>query len=363
MLASMQSIQSIQSIMPLWMARSPVLVETVFFTVFILTLTIMLWWPKSHKTSQHAAPAIELPALVQIRESDGKGMGMYATRDIEPGERIIAEPPLATSSHLQEEWVEEATSPRWREIFELSQNAMHGHKKTAMGVWLTNAIPADDGEGGHSFMIFKHVCRLNHDCRPNAHHGWNASTDKATVHALRRVSRGEEITINYIHAQWDGTRKARQRKLHSTFGFSCTCDHCSLSGAELKASDERQRRLTSIESQLDNTETDVDMLHGILVEQLELMAAEGMPEIMGSGSMLSVVLATPMAGKGVVAGQVQRASEWASRGEACCRLALGADSHEVGMFAALVPRFAKWNATHHHAAIARLLEERKRAKG
>lgn len=40
--------------------------------------------------------------------------------------------------------------------------------------------------------------RLNHSCRPNAFPAWNKDTGRMTVHAIRQIKAGQEITINYV---------------------------------------------------------------------------------------------------------------------------------------------------------------------
>lgn len=194
------------------------------------------------------------PALFEVRESGCKGQGGFATRDIQAGERILAEHPLVKwrrESEMSEAATEsdlgaliDGISPgERRQFFELSQAALHGDSKSALGIWASNAYPTDSGqEAGVCSAVFVLACRLNHECRPNAHVYWNDNIRRLTVHALRAIGGGEEITVAYLGGDADGTRAARQRQLEAKFGFVCTCPQCTLVGAPLDESEVRGRR-------------------------------------------------------------------------------------------------------------------------
>ena len=117
-------------------------------------------------------------------------------------------------------------------FFALSQSAQHGSTKSALGIWASNAYATDlPGETGMCSSVFAHACRLNHDCRPNAHAAWNDRIGMQTVHALREIRKGEEVLVAYIGGDEDGTRAVRQKQLQSKFSFTCECAQCGLTGA------------------------------------------------------------------------------------------------------------------------------------
>ena len=57
-----------------------------------------------------------------------------------------------------------------------------------------------------------------------------------TIHALRDISEGEEITVYYLAVH--NSRQARQEALRAKFKFSCSCRICSLPSKEIQRNDE-----------------------------------------------------------------------------------------------------------------------------
>ena len=75
--------------------------------------------------------------------------------------------------------------------------------------------------------VFAQASRLNHDCKPNAIHVWNNTTNKGTIHALRYIGADEEITISYCQeGRYD--RKTRQHWIKTYHFFDCICYTCLL---------------------------------------------------------------------------------------------------------------------------------------
>lgn len=66
--------------------------------------------------------------------------------------------------------------------------------------------------------------------------------------AVRDIHPGEELTISYIDGHLP--RHERQKRL-ADWGFTCTCPHCSLSPAEVEASNHRMERIYKIEADLE----------------------------------------------------------------------------------------------------------------
>ena len=93
-------------------------------------------------------------------------------------------------------------------------------KRTLMGTWLTNALPInyEDGHGSSAVeeaAVFETICRINHSCLPSCHHEWNPAIGAdglETVHALRAIAPGEELSISYLMPA-GRTRAERQQRL------------------------------------------------------------------------------------------------------------------------------------------------------
>ena len=294
-----------------------------------------------------AAPSALAPmvpaALIDIRASVcGKGLGGFATRDLHMGERIIAERPLVKCRRMTGEGlalVVEALSESEREdFFALSQSEKHGTAKSPLGIWSSNAFPT--GDNSDTAAVYAVICRLNHDCRPNAHVCWNENIGMQTVHALRPIRVGEEICVAYIGGDADGTRATRQSVLHEKFSFTCACPQCQLTGAALAQSEARQRRLNEIVVHL---KTKPANTVAIVQERLSLMEVESMPVVWCKASVLRalehVLPSRPRPG-----GNARQVAWTLARdAQQSCQIAMGDDAQETVALASFIahPTFAK----------------------
>jgi SET domain len=126
----------------------------------------------------------------------------------------------------------------------------------------TNALPFGDKveEGG----IFLDACRINHACDSNAHRSWNENIKRHTVHALRDIEKGEEITIYYLGVL--NSRKARQDTLQRKFAFTCSCRLCSLPPDQSQESDRRLDEILKLDGLINR-----DGLEGIVSTPLQML--------------------------------------------------------------------------------------------
>lgn len=110
------------------------------------------------------------------------------------------------------------------------------------GIVKTNALPCGSSSvvGG----VYPTACLINHSCIPNAHNSWNSREGHETIHAIRPIKSGTEITISYDHG---GPSGARQSFLKESFGFTCTCSGCTLAPSLLKASDNRRTQIQRLD--------------------------------------------------------------------------------------------------------------------
>jgi hypothetical protein len=184
--------------------------------------------------------------MTDLREVPGKGQGLIATRRILKGTRILSEAPIikvpeditdspALRASIRKQ-VDKLTLDQ-RKAFLAMCNIYPGDATSqSLGIIRTNALPMDDGSG-----IFLVACRINHACDNNAQKGWNEGIKQHTVHALRDIEEGEEITITYLGVL--NNRRTRQEALREKFKFNCTCHLCSLPP---NLSAESDRRLDEI---------------------------------------------------------------------------------------------------------------------
>lgn len=280
------------------------------------------------------------PIVVQAAGA-GKGLGVFAARDLLPGERLISELPLVHwenpravgNSFDKLEHSFNALDPVRRAAFwAFGQSAdVYGEKTSFKGTWLTNALPivydgqpaaqaqsAVDGSSGEA-GVFATVSRLNHACSPSAHYCWNSKLGQMTVHVLRAVPRGEEITISYLAAS-GRVRGERQRLLQRDFGFTCACSRCALSGGALARSETLQRAIGDLAPDSDprSGEMLATSRFGAAPDALiRMLAEEGLPMIWARTTLNSAMA------------QSNQPSYWAAQLAECLRLAMGADHPSV----------------------------------
>ncbi|TVY40163.1 SET domain-containing protein [Lachnellula subtilissima] len=144
--------------------------------------------------------------MYALQEIPGKGKGLVATRKILKNTRILSEQPLIrvledihdnqtllTSIHEQVD----SLTPDVRQAF-LSLHNIHSNGSTSqyLAIFQIPGLPFGDDvrEGG----IFLHACHINHACDNNAQRNWNEKIKRHTVHAMRDIEKGEEITIYYL---------------------------------------------------------------------------------------------------------------------------------------------------------------------
>lgn len=72
------------------------------------------------------------------------------------------------------------------------------------------------------------------------------------VYTIRPIRKGDEITISYLPG---GESKRRQEILKKAFGFTCTCELCSLPATELRASDNRLIHAEALNETIGDPET------------------------------------------------------------------------------------------------------------
>lgn len=253
-------------------------------------------WAFAAASSSTTARAYEVRAAAA-----GKGMGIFAARDVQVGERILAEAPLARwtiaknqPSHVRLKSfaavVEGMSSARREAFFSLSQaEHHHAQQRTMMGTWLTNALPIEyeDGNDEHDTgAIFATICRLNHACAPNCHHEWNAALGMETVHAIRPIRKGEELSISYLLPA-GRPRAERQARLREQFGFSCGCAMCAVPDGMASRSDACQRAIGDLQPE---GGLPLAELCKRLEVRLGLMAKEGMPSVWARPLLLAAMV-------------------------------------------------------------------------
>ncbi|KAI7970079.1 hypothetical protein EIK77_001469 [Talaromyces pinophilus] len=177
--------------------------------------------------------------LIEVRDSPGKGLGIFAKANIPRGTRILAESSLikfneneqptaktimqafeSLSPSQQESYLElhnyacdldkqileSQTGQTWDELPEMHQRVL--------GIYTANSF-------GSIHLL---ASRFNHSCLPNTTHLYNPTLDKETFHTIQDISAGEELLISYM----DGSNwvKSKRQEYLQKWGFECNCPAC-----------------------------------------------------------------------------------------------------------------------------------------
>jgi hypothetical protein len=219
--------------------------------------------------------------LVEMRNAGDRGRGLFATRDIAPGDVIMEEPsfcweveeeepaPASTSVDSTSGKIALLRVPIGSDVaaldaqllqmcpFQLSRSATAADMPTPLsrseaakramasnsfGVRELGAVldgeeeePAAEAAGPAGYparALFSVVCLANHSCAPTARvaqragSGLDASNPPVyRMEARQPIPAGAEVTVSYVPRAW---RQARRRaEISGTWGFSCACERCA----------------------------------------------------------------------------------------------------------------------------------------
>ncbi|KAK6338123.1 hypothetical protein TWF696_001594 [Orbilia brochopaga] len=303
--------------------------------------------------------------LYEERQTVDAGIGAFATVAIPAGTRIFCEDSLVMmpeeATHLDLYRAVSALSDDKQAVFwNLAASAKPG-KNVA---WINALRACCDDETSDSFNavvedyerawsifetnrftckasvstvapptlgVFPAAARLNHSCAPNVFHRYNPLIRRLTVHALRDIEPGEELTTSYIDICHP---TARRRALLRHWGFRCKCAACTNPDEE---ADRRRKKLEDLFIRVTNRErkrmrnearwTAKDYEHslGIVARTVRLLETEGLVETdtMGIICVIGAQLGMKAGGK-----WREQAEEWAKTAVEVDRKCLGEDSME-----------------------------------
>ncbi|TGO64697.1 hypothetical protein BCON_0006g01000 [Botryotinia convoluta] len=139
-------------------------------------------------------------APFEIKHILGKGKGLVARFSISKGTRIICEKPLLKAGPMPRDELEGFLATKLKAMSRESQRqflSLHNNflaKNPFSGIFKTNALPC--GSGSPIGSVYPTVCLINHSCMPNAYNSWDSAKEHETIHAIRSIERGAEITIS-----------------------------------------------------------------------------------------------------------------------------------------------------------------------
>ncbi|KAJ7730529.1 hypothetical protein B0H16DRAFT_1329854 [Mycena metata] len=211
-----------------------------------------------------------IPAVYEIKELPGKGLGVLATRLIRRGELIMANTASVMADVKSEEGLSEAKFQAM--VSAAAESLPAAHRNAVMRLSIHNANTLTDAEIASKVMainaysvddprddvadpvkfstIFPELSRINHACRPNTAYFFDWETMAQYVYAVVDIPPGEELSVTYI----DGivSREERLEKLHVTWGFECSCAQCTLESPQARASDTRIKQIKALVDRLES---------------------------------------------------------------------------------------------------------------
>lgn len=221
--------------------------------------------------------------LYDIVPIPDKGTGVIATQDIPKGTRIMTEKPLfIVSTNTMEQGndiVDKYIAQKVKSLDKDQQRAflsLHNCHGTRFGPFLgickTNMLGLGSPPIGGGLFI--EASRINHACNPNTQNSWNERISRETIHAVRDIKKGEEITISYIghYAPYD----ERQLILKTKFNFNCACEQCSLPPDHRRISDMRLDAIQKLDQGILGAGSNAKLGLGMVRKILTLLEEVGM---------------------------------------------------------------------------------------
>lgn len=185
-----------------------------------------------------------LDTVITILPTEGKGLGVFALRDLEPGTILLCEAPLitlidtGTRADPLELAISQLSPSRQASFHSLHAFSRNKHESRNRSIVYSNgySILNDLATG-----VFETASRINHSCVPNSHYVWKDTprlSEKGDVGAGKdggkgkgrmvfynrfKLLEGEEVTVDYGH---------KPALLKRIYGFECSCGGCTEDGSE-----------------------------------------------------------------------------------------------------------------------------------
>ncbi|KPI36720.1 SET domain-containing protein 5 [Cyphellophora attinorum] len=204
----------------------------------------------------------------EVRETAGKGQGLFATRSIKAGTLVFKESPLINLSRQEEKSSKSikaafhALDRTQKKVYKALFDLQKGDVDPVVGIYYSNCYSTDAFaiEGSDDPLAHGGSCigalasRINHSCVPNVCLFYVPPTDPdkpAEMHfyAFRPIAKGKEILSNYNKHMFNGTKKRQQIFLHQ-YGFTCSCEACVPPSAFWAKSDKRRGEMRKLIEEL-----------------------------------------------------------------------------------------------------------------
>ena len=173
---------------------------------------------------------------LDLKPVKGKGLGLVALRDFAKGEVVLAERALVKvrNTSASASWTRQQAVSVLRQVSKMSGEERDGLLKLSarqdskqplvLRIVSNNCFNIDL----RTFGVFLNISRINHSCAPNCIDSAGSDESEKIVLALRRIRRGEELSLSYLPAT-EGSKAMRAAEL-KYWNFVCTCELCLCEG-------------------------------------------------------------------------------------------------------------------------------------
>ena len=217
-------------------------------------------WP-AHKAS--------CPILVVKQAQGSDKIGVFTTRKVKAGTRVVEEKPIFVMGSRMRPTVEDVGKV-YKEMHKVDQvkvldlyaatypgdeagneKFLSDGEKVAKLIFFHSMDLGSDGSGKSRAGVFKLITLLNKSCKPNAASGkkhFNDDTVQVTV--KKDLEKDSEVLLASMQGFEFSTRAERQARMMSIGLPECKCEVCSLTGEELKQNDDIRRKLQELLTKL-----------------------------------------------------------------------------------------------------------------
>lgn len=197
--------------------------------------------------STYSPPEPDGPYIV--KESPGKGQGVFAARDVIRGERILVDKPFFVVTKPYNE----------RKVLTIYERMPFANRQQYMKLYCPNrtdninmtdvmrTFEANCFNIGDRAAVFLTATRFNHSCLPNTYYSWSDKRGEIVFHSMIDIPKDEEMTICYGRPLC--TRLQRESQLR-IYNFRCTCPACQSTTPFGQASESRRLTMTALEEQI-----------------------------------------------------------------------------------------------------------------
>ena len=176
------------------------------------------WKAGRHKT--WCGRAGEKCVDYEVRDAGAKGLGLFARRDFQRGEKILVERAVATQPGPGRpvDWRQLENTETRRATLALAPAGSSDLDE----IFLQNAAELGDEDDDAGSGLFVNFSRANHDCLGNSAHYWDPDLGLKLLVANCHIPAGTEITFSYA---------CKKNSLERVFamslrGFQCGCLAC-----------------------------------------------------------------------------------------------------------------------------------------